>query len=95
VLSTYINPNKDQNHQVDCQIRIKGQLDAQWGDWFEGLTITSETDGVTILSGPLIDQAALYGVLKKIRDLGMPLISISPVTSEQASTPGCKPPDIK
>jgi hypothetical protein len=58
------------------QIRITGHLGQQWVDWFEGLTITLEEDGSTLLSGPVIDQAALHGILKKIRDLGMPLLSV-------------------
>jgi hypothetical protein len=63
------------------QIRIKGHLGRQWTDWFEGLTITLEEDGDTLLSGPVIDQAALYGILKKVRDLGMPLLSVNSVGS--------------
>ena len=59
------------------QIRIKGHLGQQWVDWFEGLIITLEEDGNTLLSGPVIDQAALHGLLKKIRDLGMPLLSVN------------------
>ena len=58
------------------QIRIQGHLDGQWSDWFEGLTVTLEEDGVTLLTGPLVDQAALHGLLKKVRDLGMPLVSV-------------------
>ena len=57
------------------QIRIKGQLGPQWTDWFGGLTITLEDDGDTLLTGPVVDQAALHGLLRKVRDLGMPLIS--------------------
>jgi hypothetical protein len=59
------------------QIRIEGHLDAQWTDWFSGLAITLEEDGNTLLTGPIADQAALFGLLKKVRDLGMPLISLN------------------
>jgi hypothetical protein len=61
------------------QIRIKGHLGRQWTDWFEGLTITLEEDGDTLLTGTVIDQAALYGYLRKVRDLGMPLFSVNSV----------------
>lgn len=60
-------------------IRIDGHLDARWSSRFEGLIITLDEDGTTVLSGPVADQAALHGYLKIIRDLGMPLISVSPV----------------
>ena len=58
------------------QIRIKGHLDCEWTDWFGGLTITLEDNGETLLTGPVCDQAALYGLLKKVRNLGMTLISV-------------------
>ena len=67
------------NEYLDYEIRIKGHLDSQWTDWFEGLTITLEADGTTRMTGRVADQAALYGLLKKVRDLGMPLVSVSPV----------------
>ena len=61
------------------EIRIRGHLGQPWQDWFEGLTLTLETDGNTLLTGQLVDQAALHGILKKVRDLGMPLLSISSI----------------
>ena len=64
------------------EIRIKGQLDSRWGDWFEGLTITLAEEGETLLTGPVADQAALHGLLKKVRDLGMPLLSVNQVTDK-------------
>jgi hypothetical protein len=59
------------------QIRIKGQLDQQWSTWFEGLTISYDGDGNTILRGPLVDEAALHGVLIKVRNLTLPLLSLN------------------
>lgn len=58
------------------EICLKGHLDSQWATWFDGLTITLEENGDTLLSGPVADQAALHGLLKKVRDLGMPLVSV-------------------
>ena len=66
------------------QIRIKGHLGHQWTDWFGGLTITLEDNGDTLLTGPVVDQAALHGLLKKVRDLGMPLLSVNRVEPGQA-----------
>ena len=66
------------------QIRIKGQLGQEWADWFEGLTVTLEDDGSTLLTGIVVDQAALHGLLKKVRDLGAPLISVTQIESDQA-----------
>ena len=61
------------------QIRIKGHVSSQWTDWFEGLTITLEDEGYTLLTGPITDDAALYGILKRVRDLGMQLVSVNRV----------------
>ena len=68
------------------EIRIRGHLDKKWADWFEGLTITLEEDGNTLLTGPVIDQAALHGLLKKVRDLGLPLVSVSPLEHGPSTT---------
>ena len=77
---------KDHGKPGLYEIRIKGHLDARWEDRFEGMTITLEDDGNTLLSGPVADQAALHGLLKRVRDLGMPLVSVSPVEPEPPST---------
>jgi len=66
------------------QIRIQGHLGSEWTDWFEGLTLTLEDNGETLLSGSVGDQAALHGLLRKVRDLGMPLLSVNPVEPGQA-----------
>ena len=79
----------EKHNQHQCyEIRIKGHLDDRWAGWFEGLTITLEEDGDTLLTGPVIDQAALHGLLKKMRDLGMPLVSVCPLEHGPATTPG-------
>ena len=59
------------------ELRIKGHLDIRWADWFDGLSLAHEGDGTTVLRGPVVDQAALHGLLTKVRDLGMPLIAVT------------------
>ncbi len=71
-----------QAQSASYEIRVTGHLPPQWADWFEGLTITLEESGDTLLTGPVIDQAALHGLLKKVRDLGLSLVSVSPVEVE-------------
>ena len=79
---------KDHYEPGFYEIRLKGHLDSRWAAWFEGLTITLEDNGDTLLTGPVIDQAALHGLLKKVRDLGMPLVSVSPVEPDPSTTLG-------
>jgi hypothetical protein len=82
-------PLDEKHHQHQCyEIRLKGHLDDQWAEWFEGLSITLEDNGDTLLIGSVIDQAALHGLLKKVRDLGLPLISVSPVEHGPTTTFG-------
>lgn len=75
---------RDVDRSVFYRIRINGHLGQQWTAWFEGLTITLEEDGDTLLTGPVPDQSALHGILKRVRDLGMPLLSVNSVNSEQS-----------
>jgi hypothetical protein len=78
-----------QNHHEPgwYEFRLKGHLDDRWAAWFEGLTITREDSGNTLLRGLVVDQAALYGLLRQVRDLGLPLLSVVHVGSEQANGP--------
>jgi hypothetical protein len=73
------NPKTDPGRPMIYQIRIKGHLDPRWSERFGGLTITLEDNGDTLLSGPVVDQAALHGLLRKVRDLGMQLISVTSI----------------
>ena len=77
-----------QNDKVRIyQIRIEGQLGQQWTDWFDGLSITPGEDGTTLLTRPVIDQSALHGLLKKVRDLGAPLVSVNRMETDGSSNP--------
>lgn len=78
-------PKPDENRPLVYQIRLKGYLSQQWREWFDGLTITLGEDGNTLLSGPVMDQAALHGILKRIRDVGMPLLSVNALESNLAN----------
>jgi hypothetical protein len=82
-MSHKLNPETDTSQGLVYQIRIKGHLGREWTDWFGGLTITLEDNGETLLTGPLVDQAALHGLLRKVRDLGMPLLSVTRVDPSQ------------
>ena len=71
-----LNPELEPDHPMIYQIKIKGHLGSEWTDWFGGMTITREDNGVTLLIGLVVDQAALYALLTKVRDLGMPLLEV-------------------
>jgi hypothetical protein len=86
-VSRELDPHAGSSQPRAYQIRIAGQLDSRWADWFEGLTISLD-GGDTLISGPVVDQAALHGLLKKVRDLAMPLVSVSPVEPGTPTTPG-------
>jgi hypothetical protein len=78
------SPERDADQPNVYQIRIGGQLGPHWAGWFDGLAITWEDSGDTVLTGPVADQAALHGVLRKVRDLGLPLLAVNRV--EQGPT---------
>lgn len=82
-MANKLNSKSDPGQPNIYQIRIKGHLGNQWTDWFDGLTITLEKDGNTLLSGPVVDDAALHGLLKKVRDLGIPLLSVNCIKPKQ------------
>lgn len=86
-MSNAYNPESEADLPVMYQIRLKGHLGHHSLEWFEGLSITLERDGNSLLTGPVIDQAALYGILRKVRDLGMQLLSVTRVDSNQPDNP--------
>lgn len=90
-MSSKRSPQRDPGQPRVYQIRIKGHLSSLWTEWFEGLTIILEEDGNTLLSGTVIDQAALHGLLKKVRDLGMPLLSVNSVGAGPQDASDVKP----
>jgi hypothetical protein len=65
------------------EIRLKGHLEPRWADWFDGLTLTRCSDGTTVIRGLVVDQSALHGLLQRVRDLGLPLISVTRVEPDQ------------
>ena len=86
-MSNEINSESEKAQPLVYQIRIQGHLGREWTHWFGGLTLTLEDNGETLLTGPLVDQAALHGLLRKVRDLGVPLLSVSRVKPSQAEAP--------
>ncbi len=89
-MSNEINSESDPGQPLVYQIRIKGHLGREWADWFEGLAITLEDNGNMLLTGQVVDQAALHSLLKKVRDLGMPLVSVMRVKPDPAERPESK-----
>ncbi len=89
-MSNELDPKIDLNQPMIYQIRVKGHLGRNWTGWFEGLTITLEENGETLLTCPVVDQAALYGLLRKVRDLSLPLISVTRAQTDQIDGPDFK-----
>lgn len=86
-MSDDINAKSEKVEPLIYQIRIKGHLDLKWAGWFSGLSITTLDNGETLLTGPVLDQAALHGLLRKVRDVGLPLVAVIQVKPEQAAVP--------
>ena len=82
-LATENSIKTDPNQPKMFQIKVEGHLGEQWAEWFDGLSITWEDSGYTLLTGPVVDQAALYGVLKKVRDLGMSLHAVNQIETKE------------
>ena len=83
-------PTPDRPEAGDYEIRLTGHLDAHWAAWFDGLTVRQDSEGTTVISGPIADQAALHGVLQRVRDLGLPLVSVIRL-GPQPETTGINP----
>lgn len=81
------NPKTDPTQPLVYEIRIKGHLGSQWEDWFEGMSVALEENGETVLTGPVVDQSALYGLVKKVRDLGLTLISVNQLDADEGGAP--------
>ena len=81
----------DRHSPGSYEIRVKGHLDSRWSPWFDGMVLTPDSDGTTLIHGLAVDQAALHGLLQRIRDTGLPLVSVTQVQSDQPYLPGTDP----
>jgi hypothetical protein len=82
------DPSAGRRHHPDrYEIRLKGHLAARWSAWFDGMTLTTNSDGTTVLEGSVVDQAALHGLLSKLRDIGLPLVSLTQLDPEPQTPP--------
>ena len=84
-------PPRDRHEAGRCEIRLKGHLDGRWVAWFDGLSLTLESDGITTIHGPVVDVAALYGVLQRVRDVGLSLVSLTYIGADQPDAPTVEP----
>ena len=89
-MSNESNSSNEKAESLIYQIRIKGHLDRKWADWFSGLSITSLENGETLLTGPVLDQAALHGLIRKVCDVSLPLVAVIQVEPKQADVPDAK-----
>lgn len=80
-------PTQDDHEAGQYEIRLKGHLARRWDGWFDGMRLSHETDGTTLIDGHVADQAALHGLLRKVRDLGLPLVSVCRVKPDESDQP--------
>lgn len=78
-------PAADHTPVQQYQIRVRGHLGSRWAAWFDGLSLTTDGDGTTVIRGPVVDQAALHGLLQKLRDVGVPLVALSELSPDPDS----------
>lgn len=92
IRSTSARPDADHTDLPQYEIRVKGHLGPGWAAWFDGLSLTTEEDGTTVISGPVVDQAALHGLLHKLRDVGIPLVSLIQLPTDAPADGTVAPP---
>jgi hypothetical protein len=80
-------PSRPGDGAARYEIRVKGHLAPRWSAWFDGMTLTGHDDGTTVIHGTVVDQSALHGLLRKLNDLGVPLVSVTPTPADEATTP--------